>query len=237
MDTSRWERISAFTGLVFVALIGIGMGLAPLRPDLSDQAALVNHVTTERTALLWQGYLGVVGVMFLIWFAGTVRTHLFRNEGSTGRLAAVSYGGAITFGAVLTSVVVVNTTAAFRPSPTSIVFLSDIAAVSFALGWIPVAVWTGATAIATVRVRALPMWHAVLGGIVAIAALLMPALLFADGGGFFSVNEIGATVTMFALLGVWATATSLLLILGEAATAEEIPQPHEGWHLRKAIGM
>lgn len=237
MNGSRYERMSALSGLGFVALVAIGLALAPTRPDLSDQAGLVGHVTSERTSLLWQAYLGTVAVFLLVWFAGSVRTHLQRNEGEPGRFASISYGGAIVFASVFMVINVVNAVAAFRPTPTGIVFLSDIAAVSIALGWIPVAIWAMATTIGGMRAHALPKWHGAFGAVVALAAFLSPALMF-GGEGFWSINRIDASLVMTGLVGLWVASTSLLLLLGEAARIEEdAPAGHEEWHLRRAAGM
>jgi hypothetical protein len=236
MDSRRWERMSAFSGLLFVALVAIGLAIVPQRPDLSDQAGLVGYVTAERTSLLWQAYLNTAAVFLLVWFAGSIRTHLKRNEGEPGRFASIAYGGAIIFASVTMVITVVNATAAFRPTPTGVVFLNDIAAVSLALGWIPIGITAAATAIGGMRARALPTWHGAYGMVVAIATLLSPALLFGESG-FWSVDRIDASLVMLALVGLWVTATSLLLIVGEAAEVQEESVPHEGWHLRKAVGL
>jgi len=240
MDASRWERIGAASGVVFVGLMIAAFSFAASEPKHSDVDGLASYIADNRTGYLVQSYLFGLASLFLLWFAGSVRTHIRRNEGASDRLSSIGFGGAI----VATTLALISTTvyavAAFRANevqdPAIVRLLADVGTIAATLFFVPFAAWVGATAIASYRSGAFPKWHAITGGIIAVAFAAVPAVLFGESG-FFSADEWAVPGVASFLLFAYILTTSVMLIVGEAAKAEPaIEQPHVGWHRRRAVG-
>src|SRR3989442_4567006 len=111
MGEDRWEKLAAATGIVFVVLVIAGSFIAGQPPKADDP---INKITAfavdKRFALLLGDYLSAVGVVFALWFFGSLRSYLRRAEGGTGRLSAVGFrGGVLARGVGLVAMTVVVT--------------------------------------------------------------------------------------------------------------------------------
>jgi hypothetical protein len=243
MDTRRWERVGAASGIVSVVLVLVGFFSVPTPPKLNELSKTMAYLGEHRTGVLVQAYLFTLATGFLLWFAGSVRTHLRRNEDGSTRLSDIAFGGAIVGAAMLALCSVMLATAAFRadaaPIGDNIRLMTDLGSIAFAMAGVPFAVFVGATAIVSYRSGAFPIVHAAAGAVLTVALGATPLLMFRDTG-FFSLNDPfnGLAVILFAFMA-WELATSVLLIVGEAAEtqAEGRIIPHEHWHLRRVVGQ
>ncbi|MGH2691334.1 MAG: hypothetical protein ACRDHM_02415 [Actinomycetota bacterium] len=224
MADARWERLAAATGIVFVAM-GVAAFLIGGQPPKADDSAekVVAYFTEDRNALLTSSYLfGLAGVFFL-WFLGSLRSHLRRAEGDSGRLSAVVFGAGLLTGAFFTVGSGAFTALAFRvagqtSSDVSLAFY-DLGAQITNFAAFGVVAFAGATAILVARTGAFPQWIGWLSWLVVLAALAGSVALFADSGPFATggaVSSIG-----FGLFFLWFLALSITLMqkVGRGAAA------------------
>jgi hypothetical protein len=96
MSRSRWERLAPLTGAVFFALIAAVFVLDNNSPDANDStASVVSYWTTHHSRAVVAGLLGSLAVVFLIWFASSLRSAMLRYEGGTGRLSMLAFSGTL----------------------------------------------------------------------------------------------------------------------------------------------
>ena len=221
MDDSQWERIAAGMGIVTVVLLLVATVMVPQPPKVDDTAGkVVAYGLDNRSALLVSNWLLALSLFFGLIFLGALRSYLRRVEGGTGRLSAVAFGaglqagviaviGAAVANALFLHVVKGGTEDAVRA-------LFDLAGALFALLWIPVAAWVGATAVISMRTGAFPRWYGQAGIGMALYFLVVSYGAAVDSGplGTGGVFQLIA----FVLFGLWLLATSLLLMRRLAPT-------------------
>jgi hypothetical protein len=206
MQSRGIQRLAPLTGVVFVVLIVVAVIVGGETPDNDDPAATIRQFWIDNEdEQLWGSVIAAWASLFFVWFAGSLRSHLRRAEGGTGRVSALNFAGAI-IGAtgLLTAFSFSFAIAedAERLSPDAIQALTILSNGFF----LPIA---GGFAI---------FFFA--AGVVAVRAGVLPAWL-----GWFSIVLGIACVTpigFFALLiGVlWILGVSILLYVREGAAAE-----------------
>jgi hypothetical protein len=205
-----WERLGAATGIVFVALLSAG---AIIGGQLGDQD-VVEFFVANRRPLLTQAYLYGLSMVFLIWFLGSVRSHLHQSEGGTGRLSAVSFAGGIIFVTVLFVSGIVNTALAtgiaIRSDPDTTRALYALVVLANDVNWFPMAVFTGAATLVAFRHNALPRWLAWFGAAVALSSPIAALAIVVDTGPFSSAGIFSIVGLLLFLL--WLLLLSVVLI-------------------------
>jgi hypothetical protein len=220
-DERLWDRVAAATGIAFVVLGIIALVVVPQppQPDASS-GEVAAYFTDNRSGILAQTYLFAVAGLFFLWFLGSLRSHLRRAEGGTGRLSAVAFAGGIaTFAAFGTGSGISAALAAgiapqgdFAVANAFFEFGSQVfSGVSF-----PVIVLSLAASLAILRFRAFPDWLGWLGLGVALSGVIGTFALFADSG-FFAPGG-GFTYIAFGLFFVWFLLLSVVLI-------QQLPAP------------
>jgi len=242
MADPNWERYAAGTGLGTAVLLWVQVFVAPLYPGFDDAPLEVaRYYQSNAAAIRVQMLLtGLAGILFL-WFLGSLRAHLRRSEGDTGRVSAVAFGAGIAaLGPASVGVISTATAAHLAGSglPVSamtgareaqllaglvaVAPLNDMRLLAYALGWFALAPLLAATAVVTARSGAFPRWHMnasyalFLLSIVAALSVLLESGPFAPGGAY--------NLVLFGLFVVWLGATSWLLTwppTAPTATAEE----------------
>jgi hypothetical protein len=94
MDVARWERFAPLSGIVAVVLWVVGTIITE-STDISEKDTGLEVLVVFRedtNTLLTGGIIFVFGVVFFIWFLGSLRARLWRAEGALGRLTAIAYG-------------------------------------------------------------------------------------------------------------------------------------------------
>jgi hypothetical protein len=96
-------RLAPLSGLVFIALIGVGRIIGSEYPDAdADTASVLDFWTDNDSEQMIIAAAGSLGTIFFIWFAATLRNLIWRAEGGAGRLASITFAGALlTAGAIL----------------------------------------------------------------------------------------------------------------------------------------
>jgi len=96
MSSKGVERLAPLAGVVFVVLIVIAVVIGGETPDNDDSTASIVRFWTENdSSQIWGSSIGAWATLFFVWFAASLRSELRRGEGGEGRLAAISFGGAL----------------------------------------------------------------------------------------------------------------------------------------------
>ena len=239
MSEAKWERLAAGTGIVGAVLFLIQAVVVAFPPQIDDPVDVVGHYYfVHRIAVQWQMFLTGAAGVFLLWFLGSLRSHLRTAEGGTGRLSAVAFGSAIAaaapvaagalatavlalevgrIGGMLPRVALAASGAPIEAAPV-VRLLHDIRLMSYSLSWFALAPFFAAVAVVSIRDGAFPRWHAQTSYGLFFVAIVAGAGLFASGGVFAPGGVIGDAA--FLLFLVWTAATSRLLMsrVGEPAT-------------------
>jgi hypothetical protein len=224
MANDRYARYGAASGIVatVLLLVGFGLGLQDV-PDLDAAAPDWSaYVADNQGQIQFGATLAAIGIFFLIWFLGTLRTALRVAEGGAARLTAIAYAGGIVGTAALVLTLSAIEGAAFRDDANADVVrgLFDLSVVSGAPAMGGVAALFAATAIIGYRYRPFPAFVA---GFAALAAVAQPLALgagVADSGAWSGEGAIGLWLPFgtFALATI-ALSVALMRAPGGAARA------------------
>src|SRR5438445_10180613 len=93
VDDRRWDRLAAGTGVAFVGLLLASTFVVPNQPPKIDDPIrkIGAFYAKHHSGLLWGGWLGMLAVLFGLWFIGTV-AHWVRRQNQP-RLATIAFGG------------------------------------------------------------------------------------------------------------------------------------------------
>ncbi|MGQ0671086.1 MAG: hypothetical protein ACT4PO_15740 [Actinomycetota bacterium] len=215
MNGSRWERIAAGTGIVWVVLTAVGSIIQTNPPGVNDPVGkITSYYVVHRSGILLGEFLIGLGGLFFLWFLGSMWSHFRRAEGEPGRVSAVVFGAGVLTLAVFLVEGSMYTALAYRIAregdPRIIRAVWDMASVAATFRGYTVAALFAAIAVVVLRTGALPRW---IGGTAVVLGLLQivrPLGVFANSGPFVlsgAFSGIG-----FALDGIWVLATSFLLV-------------------------
>jgi hypothetical protein len=167
MDGSKLARWAPLTGVLFTALsaVMILVGLKDSPEFAGPPEEYLQYFTDHKDDVMMGAAAGIISVLFLIWFLGTVGALLRRAEGGVGRVAQIGViGGAIGAAAWLLGLATylmpalrldeqgtlsVELAAAF--GDLSNVFMGSAAPVGFGVLLL-------ATALIGLRTKAIPLW-------------------------------------------------------------------------------
>lgn len=202
--------LAAATGIVFVVLSSVA---AIIGGQPGDQD-VVEFFVANRRQLLIHAYLYGLSLVFLIWFLGSVRSHLRLSEGGTGRLSAVSFAGGIIFVTLLSVSGIVNTALAdgiaSYADPDTTRALYALVVLANDVNWFPMAVLTGAATLVAFRHNAFPRWLAWFGAAVALSSPIGALAIVVDTGPFSSAGIFSIVGLLLFLL--WLVLLSIVLI-------------------------
>jgi hypothetical protein len=211
---TRWDRITAITGLLFVALV-VGSFFTPSTPDPGSSAGqLATAITDDRAGHQMSLLLGFLSdIAFIVFLAG-LWSRFRRNEGNGGMMAGL-FGLA---GAAFTATILVSeglylalVQAAETADPSTLPTLAMLDN-WVGLSVIPVgaAMMIGATG-AILSTHALPAWLGYVAGLDAVLLVLSLGAVFEtdDGSVLAGIGGFGG----FLLFLVWTLATSVLLLM------------------------
>jgi hypothetical protein len=202
MNDDRFARYGAVSGILSVLLVvgGFAGFVVPNAPKFdapgADWAAFfVDHQSRIQVGVIVLG----VGMFFLIWFLGSLRSALARAEGGEGRLASVAFGGGIVAVASLLVAISGGAVAALRPQdldPNTTRALNDLGVVAGGPGAAGLTALFAATAIVGYRHKAVP---APIAGLAALAAITQPlgyAVAVTDSGPFAANGVLGGFIPL-----------------------------------------
>lgn len=177
MNTGRWERLGAYSGVALVILAVVGFALGGELPRGDSTTAARDYVAEHRNSLLVAAYvLSLAGVMIL-WFAAALRSYLRRLEGQDSTFEELVFGSGVAGGSLIFAGSGVIGALAWRSSgvvePAVARALLDIGAVAYHAADYPLAVFMLAVGIASLRSGAFARW---LGWASIISALFVLAV-------------------------------------------------------------
>ena len=102
MKEDRYAKEGAAGGVIFVIFLIVGFLIVfPKPPETDAPASEWARFFTDHQGAVRAGLTIVsVGMLFYIWFLGSLRSALASAEGGTGRLASVAYGAGLLTGAI-----------------------------------------------------------------------------------------------------------------------------------------
>jgi len=209
----RLERLAPLTGVGFFILIIVSFVIAGSTPDIDDSTAeIVAFWRNNSGQQLTSAWFGGTAALFLLWFGGSLRRAIARAEDGDGRLAALSFGGAITatVGLLLLSTMTFAVADTADHVPPEVVHTLNVLTYDV---FMPLAggavVLLAAAGLAFIRTAVLPQW---LGWVAfVIAAVILTPL------GFFG---------LLAFL-LWIAGVSILLYLREPADLGRVSPSEE----------
>lgn len=96
MGQGRLERFAPLTGVIFFALIVFLLVFSGETPNVDDPTReVVSYWTENDTKEIVVSIIGLISSVFFLWFAASLRSVLWQAEGGSGRLATLSFAGAV----------------------------------------------------------------------------------------------------------------------------------------------
>jgi hypothetical protein len=94
MNWARWERFAPLTGIVAVVLwiLGVIVEESSSYSEKDTPQEILAVFQNDSSTLIAGGVIFAFGVVFFIWFLGSLRAVLIAAEGGVGRLASIAYG-------------------------------------------------------------------------------------------------------------------------------------------------
>ena len=178
MKDRAWDIAGALTGIVFVALLAVSMGVAGdagLEP--SDPAAEIARGLADQSDRVETASMIVLGgLAFFFGFLAYFRSRLQQAEGEGGWLTSTAYGGGLVTAAMLLVLVSMQlaTTAVSGHSDAQVAKVFVVYEWNYV--WVfapPMIAFTLGASLAIVRYGALPRWTGWIGFLVSLS-LLMP---------------------------------------------------------------
>lgn len=202
-----WPRIGAAYGLVFVLLQSAALGFMSsggwLDPGASKADILKAFAGTSASQLWIGAYLSVLAGLCFIPFAARVVTALRRAEGAPEWLSTTALaGGVLLVAAELGGAGAVNALlarAGHDLSAAEAMSLFDLAQALLFLFWAGGTLFLAASAVLSLKLRALPRWLGGAAAGIAALSLIAPA----------STQLLHIPATLFYL---WVIAASIVLI-------------------------
>ncbi len=183
MKDRIWDIVGPLTGIVFVVLFFVGIGISGnVREDFDDSitsasAAEAANVLVDRRDKVANGsYIGLFGLAFFFGFLAYFRSRLQRAEGEGGWLTSMAYGGGLVTAAIMLGFTGLDlaTTAVGDYGPDT-----QVAKALIALEWRdiwvlapPMIAFTLGASLVIVRYAALPRWIGWIGFPVAVTLLI-----------------------------------------------------------------
>lgn len=224
MDRVNWDRWAPASGILAVAC-WVATFFLPAKkpPDAGDPGAkFTAFLTDHRTALLVGAYIGLLGVVFFIWFLGSLVTTM-RDRGEP-RVAAIAFGAGLLGGGLALFAFTMQTALAWGlgTEVDGAIVKTLVLGPNFAIMF-PIAALSAAAAIAALRSEIFPQWYGAAGLIATAWFLIGGAALARDG--FFSPQGGFVFIGLIAFFA-WLLLTSILLLRQmpeEAPTTAAIP--------------
>src|SRR4051812_7260153 len=98
VERGRLVRYAPLAGVVWAVAVIASFFVIGDTPDTdSSTAKVVKYWADNDTQQIAGSLILAVGLIFFVWFAGSLRSALRVAEGAVGRLSAISFGGAVLF--------------------------------------------------------------------------------------------------------------------------------------------
>ena len=208
---SKWDRLAAGTGVLFVALFVAGFFVTTKPPSLSaGNAKWVEFFHDHSKEVKASSILFGLAIVAFLWFAAALATRL--REAGEQRLGATVLGGAAATAGTFLMAAGTQAALAYRIAPESPAQVKPFVDLFYTIGILvgfSVGVVIGATSIAALRSGLFPRWFGFAGAVIAVAVIISGGALVHDG--FYAPDGGYALIATAASL-VWALVASVLLM-------------------------
>ncbi len=178
MNESRLERLAPLSGAGSVGLIIIGVLVFNYYEFLPPAEKIAEYLNGSSARVSTGGYIGSLAAVFLIWFAGSVRSALIEREKGTGRLSSIAFGGGLAASVALGISFIGIFASGLRAgapggiAPINAVAMYDLwSQLTGQLVSIFMAVFIGATAVVSLRSGLFPAWFGWVSVLVAVGLI------------------------------------------------------------------
>lgn len=211
-----WERYAPLTGVVAVILWVVGVFISEsgsARPeDERAENILAWYADNENTIVAGE-LTFVLGVLFFIWFVGSLRAAFFAGEGGVGRVSSIAFGS----GLLVALALIIQAAALIQPtfadegelSGEAAQAMSVLSDAMFGAVEVTLVVMLVAAALVILRTRVLPT---LLGWASLVLALILVII------------PIGWIGVIFGF-PLWVLVTSVLLYMRPAGEPTPAPPP------------
>jgi hypothetical protein len=212
MNESRRERYGAASGFGMVVLGAAATAFERAPVTAADFAA-------NRSALLTQSMLFLAGAAVGLWFLGSLRVHLLRAEGGTGRLSNIAFGAGVAWTTLNMLAQAFQIGAASDPQGAAPTALIKTMTAVFTIANLPLAVMLAAVAVVSLRHHAFATWLGWLAITAAVAQTLLWLATVVDTGPLASDGWLSFALYPFFL--IWLVPATLVMVkeAGKPATA------------------
>jgi hypothetical protein len=225
MDDAKWEKYAALGGVAFVVLAVVGTFIAGSPPAADDSAAEITEWFVDNPgAIQTSQFLNGLGLVALIWWAGSLFRKMNRAEGGRPRLSVVAIAGFVFAGAcAMVSGAVMSATALRIDELGDAQVFYTLSMVLLATSAFGLVAALGAISALSMRTRMLPQWLTYLGLLVALLFLVGSIASATDEAAFGFFGFAGFLVWCIWILGVsfemWTKPTSATVAPSPTATA------------------
>jgi hypothetical protein len=182
----RWARYAPLTGVAAVVfwVVGFFLFLSTDVEGAEEAAEILAGYESDENAVLFAGWVFVLGGVLFLWFLGSLRTHLLAAEGAPGRLTAIAFGGGIATAIFLMTLPLGDMAAALADElePQAAQALNNIGTAGFIGAEFSAIALLVATALVALRTGVLPRWLGWVSLLLALWLLIAPigwlALIF-----------------------------------------------------------
>jgi len=221
MNDRTSDLIGGASGLASMLLAIVGLGvLGGTPPKLDASVEAVTSYVTRSNAQTWTGaYLGLLGLLLFVFFAGRLWAILRRAEGDVAWLSATALGAALIWVAVLLSTDFASGAVAFYAGrrgldPTTAGALYDLKHFGELLAGAIFAVFLTAVAVVVLERNALPRWLGWTAAVIAVATLATVP---------FGPGDISELPHFLALLWLFSVSTLLIARRGRLSVMRAAP--------------
>lgn len=179
--STRFERISALTGILAVVLWIVGFvlaqGLAHQPASNATDAEVLTWIKANSNLVTAGSWIYMIGCGCFFWFAGTLRNRLAAAEGGTAPAATIGFVAAVATALVGMGLAAADMSAAIDSNDISAGAagaLHQVGTVFFLITEISMAAMLVGFSVAALRSRALPKWWAVVGIVLAVLLVIGP---------------------------------------------------------------
>lgn len=228
MNETRWQRMACASGIVYFILAFVAFVLFEVDfPSIGDSADQVRSFIDESGSKLEiQSALGLMSVVFLLWWVGAVRATIARVEGGTGLLAGIAFAGGVSLAILLVASVGIQgqvlftdfnelqpTDGTLEAIPLMFIIGGGLIGVTTAAR----AVFFGAIGFAALRHRAFPIWTGWVSIVLSLGAFvgnLAPTQIDVFDGIWFIA---------FILSFFWILILSIVMMVRVGKTSGSVP--------------
>jgi hypothetical protein len=212
MSAWRWERHAPLAGIAAVVLwvVGFLLFLGTEVEGADTAPEILAGYNNDENAILFAGWIFVLGGVLFLWFLGSLRARLLSAEGAPGRLTAVAFAAGIAAAVFLMALPLGDISGALADNlePAAAQALNEIGTAAFVGAEFSALALVVATALVVLRTGVLPRW-------LAWASLVLGLILL--------IGPIGWLGLIFAF-PLWVVVVSVLLWTGTEAPGDERAQ-------------